>query len=459
MTLRLRLLLLIGVSTLLLWGGVALWMLYDLDKEMNRTLDQRLAMSAQMVAGLMAQNPAAWDGKSGPSGPFGSSGPSTLSLPTAAKGLACEVSLRGEVIARTPGTLPETTSTAPPGFSDRMFRGERWRTYTLEARGLRVTTADRLTERDTLLRNVTLAAVVPFFIALVGSLLTLWFGIGRGLRPLEHLRQLLASRTPDALTPVQTGPVSRDLRPLVDTLNHLLSRLGETLHRERRFTSDAAHELRSPLTAIKTHLQVARITQGQDADVAMDYAEEGVARLQHTLSQLLTLSQVEGDFSWDDGRVTEASEVARLAMRDASPDTPGRIVLDSEGEGGPGCLALPEALAVTALRNLLDNALRYSPADCPVTLRVRRLQQQMIFSVLDKGPGLTPQELALAPQRFWRRGSGRGSGLGLSVVAAIAERFGGSLELMTRDAGGLEVRLTLPALASTLNANAPDVIR
>ena len=459
MTLRLRLLLLIGVSTLLLWGGVALWMLYDLDKEMNRTLDQRLAMSAQMVAGLMAQNPAAWDGKSGPSGPFGSSGPSTLSLPTAAKGLACEVSLRGEVIARTPGTLPETTSTAPPGFSDRMFRGERWRTYTLEARGLRVTTADRLTERDTLLRNVTLAAVVPFFIALVGSLLTLWFGIGRGLRPLEHLRQLLASRTPDALTLVQTGPVSRDLRPLVDTLNHLLSRLGETLHRERRFTSDAAHELRSPLTAIKTHLQVARITQGQDADVAMDYAEEGVARLQHTLSQLLTLSQVEGDFSWDDGRVTEASEVARLAMRDASPDTPGRIVLDSEGEGGPGCLALPEALAVTALRNLLDNALRYSPADCPVTLRVRRLQQQMIFSVLDKGPGLTPQELALAPQRFWRRGSGRGSGLGLSVVAAIAERFGGSLELMTRDAGGLEVRLTLPALASTLNANAPDVIR
>ena len=203
MTLRLRLLLLIGVSMLVLWGGVALWMLYDLDKQMNRTLDQRLAMSAQMVAGLMAQNPAAWDGKSGPSGSSGSSGssglsgPSTLSLPTAAKGLACEVTLRGEVIARTPGTAPENTSTATPGFSDREFRGERWRSYTLEARGLRVTTADRLTERDTLLRNVTLAAVVPFFIALLGSLLTLWFGIGRGLRPLEHLRQVLASRTLD----------------------------------------------------------------------------------------------------------------------------------------------------------------------------------------------------------------------------------------------------------------------
>ena len=453
MTLRLRLLLLIGVSTLLLWGGVALWMLYDLDKEMNRTLDQRLAMSAQMVAGLMAQNPAAWDGKSGPSGPFGSSGssgPSTLSLPTAAKGLACEVSLRGEVIARTPGTAPENSSMAPPGFSERTFRGERWRSYTLEARGLRVTTADRLAERDTLLRNVTLAAVVPFFIALLGSLLTLWFGIGRGLRPLEQLRQVLARRAPDALTPVQTGPVSRDLRPLVDTLNHLLSRLDETLYRERRFTSDAAHELRSPLTAIKTHLQVARITQGKDAEVAMDYAEEGVARLQHTLSQLLTLSQVEGDFPWDDGRVTEAGEVARLAMRDASPNAPKRIVLDDEGD--PGHLALPEALAVTAVRNLLDNALRYSPADDPVTLSVRRLQQNITFNVLDNGPGLTAQELALAPQRFWRRGSGRGSGLGLSVVAAIAQRFGGSLDLITRDTGGLEVRLTLPAHAPESNS-------
>ena len=447
MTLRLRLLLMIGLSMLVLWSGVALWMLHDLDKEMNRTLDQRLAMSAQMVAGLMSQNPAAWDGRSG------QSGPSTLSLPTAAKGLACEVSLRGEVIARTPGTAPENTSTATPGFSDRAFRGERWRSYTLEARGLRVTTADRLAERETMLRNVTFAAVVPFVIALVGSLLTLWFGIGRGLRPLEHLRQVLASRTPDALTPVQTGPVSRDLRPLVDTLNHLLSRTSETLRRERRFTSDAAHELRSPLTAIKTHLQVARITQGQDAEVAMDYAGEGVARLQHTLSQLLTLSQVEGDFSWDDGRMAEAGEVARLAMRDASPNAAGRIVLDSEGN--PGCLALPEALAVTALRNLLDNALRYSPADCPVKLIVRRVQQRVTFNVQDDGPGLTAREVTLATQRFWRRGSGRGSGLGLSVVAAIAERFGGSLDLVTREAGGLEATLTLPAFTSTPNAAVP----
>ena len=435
MTLRLRLLLMIGISMILLWGGVAIWMLHDMDREMHRTLDQRLAMSAHMVAGLMSQNPAAWDGSTG------RTGASTLSMPPESKGLACQVSLRGEVIASTTGDKPEAVTTAELGFSDRVIKGENWRNYTLEAHGLRVTTADRLTERATLLRNVMVAAVVPFIVALIGSLMVLWFGVGRGLLPLERLRQVLARRTPDALIPIQNIPMSRDLLPLVNTLNHLLERMSVTISRERRFTSDAAHELRTPLTAIKTHLQVARITRGKDTEMAMDYAEEGVARLQRTLSQLLTLSQVEGAFSWDDGRVAEANEVAHLAIRDAAPDASERIVLDSDGNRAE--LALPQALAVTALRNLLDNALRHSPAENSVRLEIRRSPETISFHVFDRGPGLNDKELVRATQRFWRRGSGRGSGLGLSIVAAIAERFGGSFELLQRPEGGLEAKLTL----------------
>jgi len=449
MTLRLRLLLMIGISMILLWGGVALWMLHGLDKEMHRTLDQRLAMSAHMVAGLMSQNPSAWDGRTV------KAGASTLSLPAAAKGLACQVSLRGEVIARTPGPVPEAMATAASvlGFFDREIKGEHWRSYTLESQGLRVTTSDRLNERDTLLGNVMLAAAVPFVVALVGSLVVLWFGVGSGLLPLERLRQALASRTAETLTPIPDKPMSRDLLPLVNTLNHLLARMSETISRERRFTSDAAHELRTPLTAIKTHLQVARITRGKDTEEAMNYAEEGVARLQRTLSQLLTLSQVEGAFSWDDGRVAEAHEVARLAMRDAAPDAPERIALDSDGARAE--LSLPQALAVTALRNLLDNALRHSPAANSVRLEIRRSPETISFHVFDRGPGLSDDELALATQRFWRRGSGRGSGLGLSVVAAIAERFDGSFELQQRPDGGLEARLTLPGTQRKSAEQAP----
>ncbi len=439
MSLRLRLLLMIGVSLILLWSGVAIWMLREVRAEMRLTLDQRLVMSAQMVAGLMSQNPAAWDGRRG------DASASALSLPPAENGLACEIrSLRGEVLARTLSAMPEARLAPALGFAEREIQGERWRTYTYEARDLRITTADRMAERNTLLRDVMVAAAVPFVVALIGGLIVLWLGVRSGLVPVERLRRALASRAPDALTPIHASPMPRELQPLLDTLNQQLERMGAIISRERRFTSDAAHELRTPLTAIKTHLQVARITRGKEAEAALDYAEEGAARLQHTLAQLLTLAQVEGAFSWDDGRIAHADEVARLAMRDAAHDAPGRIVLDSDADSAE--LVLPQALAVTALRNLLDNALRHSPAESTVALELRSSKDAVCFRVCDRGPGLSAAELALVRHRFWRSGSGRGSGLGLSIVCAITERFGGSLELAQRPEGGLEARLILPSV-------------
>jgi two-component system, OmpR family, sensor histidine kinase QseC len=439
MSLRLRLLLLIGISLSLLWGAVAIWMLRSLDDEVHQTLDQRLAMSAQMVAGLMSQNPAAWDGRSH------TQDKSALSMPSMAKGFDCQItSLRGDVIMRTPGATVDAVAMRKPGYSERVIKGERWRSYTFETDSLRVTTADRLAERDLLLQNVAIAAVVPFVVAMIGSLIVLWFGVKSGLLPLERLRQALARRTPETMTPISERAMSRDLMPLVTTLNTLLQRVNVTIHRERRFTSDAAHELRTPLTAIKTHLQVTRITQGKDAALALDYAEEGVARLQRTLGQLLTLSQIEGPFSWEDGNLAEAEEVARLAIRDAgaSSNAAARIVFKRAGKPAP--LAVPQALAITALRNLLDNALRHTPAAQDIVLEMQLAGNTCVFRVLDQGGGLSAEELAMVKQRFWRRGSGQGSGLGLSIVAAIAERFGGTIELRPRLEGGLEASLTLP---------------
>jgi signal transduction histidine kinase len=439
MTLRLRLLLMIGVSTLLLWCAVSVWMLHGVERQMNSTLDRRLAMSANMVAGLMSQNPAAWASRPGQIA-------STMPVPGPATGIMCQVSLRGEVVARTPGASPEAVAAAPLGYAERIVRGLRWRTYTVEAHGMRVTTADRMAEREALLGDVMTAASVPFAVALGGSLIVLWFGVGSGLRPLERLRQVLARRTPDTLAPIADVPVPRDLRPFVDTLNSLLERVGQTVTRERRFTSDAAHELRTPLTAIKTHLQVARITRGTDASDAMEYAEEGVARMHHTLSQLLTLAKVEGAFSWDEGDVAGAGDVAHLAVRDAAPGGAIRIEIDAACDRAE--LAAPRALAITALRNLLDNALRHSPEPGSVLLRVACRPDAVDFEVSDRGPGLSDADLAVATERFWRRESGWGSGLGLSIVAAITERFGGRLAMARREGGGLVVTLSLPRQAS-----------
>ncbi|MDH0342223.1 ATP-binding protein [Chromobacterium haemolyticum] len=434
MSLRLRLLLWIGVSLCLLWGGVAAWTLHDLERQMRLTLDRRLAMSAQMVAGLMEQLPA----------------PPPRALPRfdgIGAGIACQiVSVRGEVLARTPGA-PDTRAAPAPGYAEQSLRGERWRSYTVVANGLRVTTADRLTERDAMLADIRWAAAVPFIAALAGSLVVLWLGVNRGLRPLERLRRALARRAPEALEPVATQGLPRDVLPLADSLNQLLRRVGEALQRERRLTSDAAHELRTPLTAIKTHLQVARITQGPDAAQALAHAAEGAERLQNTLGQLLMLARLEGAFDWEEGPPAHADEVARLAMRDAEPAPPRRIVCGPLPEAA---LALPQALAATALRNLLDNALRYSPPDAPVRLEAALNEAGLRFEVRDQGPGLTAAQREQAAQRFWRgRHAGAGSGLGLSIVSAIAGRFGGRLELLAGEEGGLCAALTLPALSST----------
>ncbi|MEN9656774.1 MAG: hypothetical protein RL571_239 [Pseudomonadota bacterium] len=437
MSLRLRLLLLIGVSLSLLWGGVTAWTLYNLDRQIRNTLDQRLSMSAQMVAGLISQNAAAWDaaakGKKH----------DALLLP-AGKGLACQISsLRGEVLARTDHTHPDATRSETLGFTDLTINKEQWRSYTTEAFGLRVTTADRLSERNQMLHDVLFATTLPFMVALVGSLLLLWFGVRQGLLPLEKIRQALAGQAPQTLSPLSTLHIPKDLLPLVNSLNQLLSRIEQTLERERQLTSDAAHELRTPLTAIKIHLQVARITEGEEAKTALDYAEESVARLQHTLTQLLTLAQIEGDFCWDDGQSTSANEILKLAIRDAAPQQTERVQL---GAIATAQLALPQALAVTALRNLLDNALNYSPANSVVRVETQRLESAMCFSIIDQGPGLQPAELAFVTQRFWRRSSTKGSGLGLSIVAAIAKRFNGRLVLSSHKNGGIKAMLTLPIL-------------
>jgi len=439
MSLRLRLLLLIGVSLSLLWGGMAWWMQHNLERQLRISLDQRLVMAAEMVAGLVAENPALWQAAAARGLPQGRLG---IAAPLGANGLVCEISsVRGQVVGATPGVPAAGLPTSGRGFSERLINGRPWRTFTVAAHGMVITTADLLAERRNLMSNVMLAAALPFAVSLVGGLLVLWLGAGRALLPLERLRQMLAQRAPDALDPVPAVDTPRDLQPFLATLNDMLHRISATFSRERRFTSDAAHELRTPLTAIKLHLQVLRLSRSEDAAVALDHAQEGVARMQHTMEQLLTLARVEGPCSWDDEEGAEAAQVARLAMRDAAASDAQRITLDERDAGMR--LALPQALAVTALRNLLDNALRHGPPQGCVQLTLEANGEQACFIVRDAGPGMAEQELARATERFWRRGEG-GSGLGLSIVLAIATRVNGTLALRSHPDGGLEARLSLP---------------
>ncbi|MCG2585387.1 ATP-binding protein [Massilia sp. TS11] len=437
MSLRLRLVLMIGSALLLLWLGVALWLRADLARQLDTALDQRLEMAAGMVADLVRSNPDAFALRPGQT-------PRVLSATESP--MACTVeSVHGEIVASTEWSLRRQGKPQLGFLTLRDEDGHPWRAYSLRAGNMIVTAGDRAFERERLQRKLLLVAFVPFGVALAVGLLLLWLGVGRGLRPLEKLREALAARAPDAVTPLPPMAMPPDLVPLVRTLDELFERIRDSFARERRFTADAAHELRTPLTAIKLHLQVLRLSQGEDARQALDHAEEGVARLQHTLAQLLILAQVEGAAAADGAPACSAAEVATLAVRDCTGCGGERVRIS--GDGAALRPLVPQALAVTALRNLLDNALRLAPPDSEVELALVGEGAQIGFVVRDRGPGMEAAELAQATERFWRRGGGHGSGLGLSIVEAIAARFGGRLQLQARAGGGLEAALYLPCAA------------
>lgn len=436
MSLRVRLLVTLGSTLLLLWGSAAAWLMWDLEEKVVETLDQRLAQSARMVAGLMLQlPPEVWE----------QADQRALSIPPI-EGLACQVhSPRGEIMARTHTDMEDILTPGERGHAYRKEGDMTWRVFTYERGGLTITTADRMDERDMLLNDVLRVAVLPFVVALLGSLLALWLVVWQGFAPLTRLRESLAQRHPDALAPVTTYGVPSEIQPLIATLNGLLTRVQNTIVREQRFTNDAAHELRTPLTAIKTHLQVAQRVDGEVAAASLVQAEKGVVRLSRTLDQLLMLARVEGRLRFDDGEESQVADVAACAMADS-------IACDAERFAVPNqwpeaLLAMPRELAITALRNLLDNALCHGPKEQLVDLNACWLEAEnaVAFRVRDRGDSVSEQTLERLTQRFWRASKAQGSGLGLAIVAAIAERFGGRLTFDNDQDGGLVAELIVPA--------------
>lgn len=444
MSLRLRLLLIIGISLSVLWAAVAGWMFVDARQSLRDALDNRLAASARMVAGLVAQFPEPQD--------IAATGNKPLDV-VARDGVACEVSLmRGEVmvqtVARTAGS--PNLARADPGFGTHEYGNKRWRTYVLRQGNIQIATADSIDIREALVKELVLSAGLPFVVALFGSLILVWFGITHGLAPLERIRDLLARRRPGDDSPLPEVKAPVELRPLLHTIEQLLERLQVAIVRERRFTDSAAHELRTPLTGVKTHIQVAKLAsqrpdEGATLDAALVKADQGVQQLQNILQRLLELARLEGQLI--EMEISDPADTTRAAIEALQPlygDSISRVSVQGTDESRPVRVACP--LLVAALQNLIDNAMRYAPADTPIIVRIEpQSGGTMRISVLDEGLGLNSEERSQAVNRFWR-GNPKipGSGLGLSIVDAIARRHGGTLELLERNGKGLEARLVLP---------------
>ena len=440
MSLRLRAVLIASLSLILLWVVAAALMMRGVHSNLDRTLDGRLAMSARMVSGLLERAALA---------PNSASTHFTEAVRVSGKeGIACEIrSLQGEVLARTTTGPHSEFESLPAGFSTREVLGHQWRVYVLRANGYQITTADRVDQRDTLINDLLYAAGVPFLIAFLGGLVALWIGIGRGLAPLKALSQQLRDKHADDTSPIAVDHSPSELRPVLDAMNGLLRRLARALSNQRAFTDAAAHELRTPLTVIDTHLQVARVSEGEDVGSSLDSADQGVKRLRRTLDQMMVLARAEAPIH-DGDECASVMDVVHGIIERSGDDAGGRLTLLTEGSdaGSP----IPRSMLEIAIRNLVDNALRYSPPDSAVELRVRfdASARACLLEVADRGPGLSAEQTTQIGQRFWRGDQGRqrsdGAGLGISIVRAIVERFGGRLEMMPRDNGGLVAELLVP---------------
>ncbi|MDZ7937998.1 MAG: sensor histidine kinase [Rhodoferax sp.] len=308
---------------------------------------------------------------------------------------------------------------------------------------MRVQVAKSLVAQQRIARELVRDVLFPLLI--LGAVLSVlvYEGIRRGLAPLERLEAQLAHRSTASLSPIEMTQAPEEVHSLANTLNQLLTNLRRSLSQEKRFLSDAAHQLRTPLAGLISQTELAmQETEPEALQQRLVKVHTGAQRSAHLVHQLLSLARTEAEVAL---RPVDVAALAREVAREWTPRAlSAGVDLGYEGEDTL-IVAGDKLLLREALSNLIDNALRYAGHNSNVTLRAESRGGQCVLEVEDNGPGLTPEEREHVFERFWRASElPGGCGLGLSIVAEIAKRHGGSAESRSSLPHGLTVSLQLP---------------
>ena len=362
-SLRIRLLVMLLSATACVWLAAAWWNYRDARHEAEEMLDAQLAQSARLLL-AQTRHELVDEGE----GHF--AGIEVLDErelhPYEQKLLFRIRDARGRTLLSSANPPPRIAD-ATTGYADIHADQRGWRVLVLDNAELRVEVAQALAIRDDLARHVATHLALPIILVLplLGGLIYLL--VGRALRPLDDLAAKMASRTAANLAPVESEGLPREVAPLANALNRLLERLDHALDGERRFTADAAHELRTPLAAIQIQAQVALASQKEDGRAhALEQVLAGTRRAARLVEQLLRLARLDPLAGLPDSSEVDLVALAREVAADPHLD-PARI--DLECVDGARLAGDPDLLRV-ALRNLLDNALRYSPPASRVRLGV-----------------------------------------------------------------------------------------
>ena len=433
-----RLLVVLLLVTLLAWGVTLVFSYRDTRHELDELLDGHLAQSASLLIAQVGHEADDLDTEHAPP------------LHRYSRNVAFQVWEKGRKLVLHSASAPNTPlSSTHEGFSNSRIDGKSWRVFSAwdDTRRFLIQVGERRKVREELAESIAENLLRPMVFTLPVLGLLIWFGVARGLRPLQALSGQVAQRRADNLAPLEDSVVPTEVLPLVEGLNQLFARLRDSLDKERRFTADAAHELRTPLAAIMAQSQGARAA-ASDATRrhALDNVVLGCNRAAHLVDQLLTLARLEPE-QLQSGEPCDLRALAVDVISELAPLAVQKNIELQLAEGdalrAPGVATLLGIL----MRNLIDNAIRYSPSGSRVQVAVARRADKAVFSVVDQGPGIPAGAQELVWERFYRvLGSEQtGSGLGLSIVKRIADLHHANVTLAPGEGGqGLRVEVIFP---------------
>ncbi len=343
------------------------------------------------------------------------------------------------------------------GYSDGNSGEGAWRYYrqTDVRRGLDVVVGQNGQARNDLAREVAWHNLIPFLLGLPVLALFALLAIHFGLSPLRKLAASLHQFSPQQLDTQQSQALPshdapKEIAPVIEALNSLLARIAVSMENERRFTADAAHELRTPLAALQAQLQAAQLTpEADERNESLGKALQGAKRMAHLIDQLLTLSRLDEQSALADAASVDLAALTQQCCADAATHAVGKAIsISFTAEADPKITGSVEMLRIL-LRNLLDNAIRYTSAEGRVEVLVRmgsELQPEIVIT--DSGPGVAPEKLPQLGQRFQRIApqTADGVGLGLSIAQRIAALHHAEIVFdKSKTLGGLSVKVRFSA--------------
>jgi two-component system sensor histidine kinase QseC len=452
-----RMRILVPAISLILLGGLLIsgLTLYYSQRRIEEVYDAQLVQGARLLQGLLPlhkQDAIGWRGI-------------TQTLDTALNPSSngsrihpYEVQLdfqvwtqEGQLLIRS-GNSPQLDIPPELGFQSFIYDAKDWRGVLLNdnVQKMNIWVGERDDLRRDVISGILQHALVPTLIGLPVLMIIIRLIVGWGLKPLQRFTDQARTRSTDSLELLSAELLPPELEPMRVALDRQREQLRELLERERRFITDAAHELRTPLAILDIHARNAREAGSvEEREAALGYVQHGLERAARIASQLLTIARLEP--RQNSHQLINLTALVREELAELAP-----LALKQSVELALDCCEnihlMGDPLALTImLKNLISNALNFTPVNSEVCVRLRHTSdKQILMEVLDQGPGVSENDLERLCERFYSSGNPTGAGLGLSIVELISHSLGGRVSFLNRREGGLCVRVLLPEGEETL---------